>query len=79
LVLGVGYLDEDVVFAAVSGEVLHSDFVSKRLDRRVKAAGVLRRSGSTTRSSCPGSSFSHDRAHNSGITRTGAPDEPCET
>jgi hypothetical protein len=78
MALGVGYLHEDVVFAAISGEVLHSEFVSKRFDRRVKAAGVLRRSGSTTRSSCPGSSFSHDRAHNPGITSTGAADEPCE-
>jgi integrase len=42
LMLGAGYLDEGVVFASVSGEVLHPDFVSKRFDRLVKAAGVPR-------------------------------------
>ena len=42
MALGSGYLDEGVVFAGVSGEVLHPDFVSKRFDRLVKAAGVPR-------------------------------------
>lgn len=42
MALGVGYLDEDVVFATISGEVLHPDYVSKRFNRLVKQAGVRR-------------------------------------
>lgn len=42
LALGKGYRDGDLVFAQVTGETLHPDYVSKTFDRLVKAAGVPR-------------------------------------
>jgi integrase len=42
LALGVGYLDQGLVFADVAGEPLHPDTVTKRFDRLVAGAGVRR-------------------------------------
>jgi integrase len=40
MAIGAGYLDEKVVFAAVAGEPLHPDTVTKHFDRLVARAGV---------------------------------------
>ena len=40
--LGGGYQDQGLVFAQVTGEPIHPDYVSKRFDRLVKAAGLRR-------------------------------------
>jgi integrase len=42
LAVGSGYLDQELVFAAVAGEPLHPDTVTKHFDRLVARAGVPR-------------------------------------
>jgi integrase len=42
LALGAGYRDNGIVFAAVTGDVMHPDSVSNMFDRLVKASGVRR-------------------------------------
>lgn len=42
LAVGAGYLDDGLVFAAVSGEALHPDNVTKHFDVLVRNAGVRR-------------------------------------
>jgi integrase len=42
LALGVGYLDQELVFCDVAGEPLHPDGVTQRFDRLVRNAGLRR-------------------------------------